>query len=390
MNQKNDLARGNDERGQTIADRWIEPFYDLVIGTVIGQLADVFTGAVYAKEYLHFCSLFIPAWWLWTGFSLYFDRFDRNARFQQALLLLSLVPIILLSVKAPDTLEGDVAGFTWFYAAARILLVGLYVYTIWVDEEARKPARHLLIGYSVGLVFWIVGGITQNHVWQVVSLVIELTTPWLARKSLEKIGPTEQHFPQRLGMFTLIVVEQNIMGISTSLSEGLWHSYRLIAAGCGLILVILLWWWYFFHQEEFLNGRLKGNGLRYSFGHLPLYLGTGTMAIGVTAAIDDNDTSWWMLVWGMTLYLAAMTWMSLKKINAARRRPYVGLTGITLALMWSAAYLIQLGWETLVAITGIYGLYLLLAYRIIKDQGEPVPDELSDTEDDSKQPLQIG
>lgn len=49
-----------------------------------------------------------------------------------------MVALVLLSVTAPQILEDQVAGFTWSYVAARGLLLGLYAYTYWTNEEARK------------------------------------------------------------------------------------------------------------------------------------------------------------------------------------------------------------------------------------------------------------
>ncbi|MDR6197552.1 low temperature requirement protein A [Siphonobacter sp. SORGH_AS_0500] len=393
MNQHSSNQNNTDDRGQTRADRWIEPFYDLVIGTVIGQLSSLLSSPVSGDEYLQYCWLFLPTWWLWTGFSFYFDRFDRNSIFQQSALLISLIPIVLLSVTAPQTFNDKIAGFTWSYIAARFILLVLYVYTIVNDSDFRRPARHLLIGFSGGLSLWILGAFWTDYgiYLKIAGLVIDLATPWIARDELRKVAPTKEHFPQRLGVFTLIVVEQNVMNLSNSLTERLWGDSMLISAFCGLVLIVTIWWWYFFHQEEFIIGRIQNDGLRHSFGHMPLYLGTGTLALAVSGAVAQEDSQRWLLTLGMSLYAGSLCLTTLPKIKQPYRFRYLLFTIALLLVCWGITVLVEEIWVALASMVTVWLIYLYFARNELKSRALFPPKTENETpEEDGSVPLRIG
>ncbi len=382
----------NDKRGQTRADRWIEPFYDLVIGTVIGQLSTLVDSPVTREDYLQYCWLFLPAWWLWTGYSLYFDRFDRNSVFQQSILLVSLIPIILLSVTAPQTFDDKIAGYTWSYIAARSLLLLLYVYTITHDAGVRKPARMLLTGFSTGISLWLIGAFWTDYglYFKMAGLLVDFLTPWLARDELRKVAPTKEHFPQRLGIFTLIVVEQNVMNLSDSLTERLWDESMLLAAFCGLVLVVSIWWWYFFHQEEFILARIQNDGLRFSYGHMPLYLGTGTLALAVTGAVAEENSQRWLLTLGMSLYAGSLCLMTSVKIKQPYRFRYLLLTLGLLLVCWLITVVVDDIVIALLLLVITWLIYLYWARNQIKGRARVAPNTENETpEDDGSVPLRI-
>ncbi len=393
MSQHSSNSSSQDQRGQTRADRWIEPFYDLVIGTVIGQLSSILDSPVSLDDYLQYCWLFLPVWWVWTGFSLYFDRFDRNSIFQQSALLVSLIPIILLAVTAPQTLNDKISGFTWSYIAARFILLLLYAFTLLNNPDVRKPARMLLIGFNGGLILWIIGGIWTDYgiYFKISGLVIDFLTPWVARDELKKVAPTKEHFPQRLGMFTLIVVEQNVMNLSNSLGERLWDESMLIAAFCGLVLVVTIWWWYFFHQEEFIMGRIRNDGLRYSYGHMPLYLGTGTLALAVTGAVAEQDSERWLLTLGMSLYAGSLCLTTAAKIKQPYRFRYLLFTALLLVVCWAITAIIDEIWIALAAMVMTWLIYLYFARNEIKGRARFAPQTENETpEEDGSVPLRVG
>jgi low temperature requirement protein LtrA len=371
----------DDERGQTPVDRWLEPFYDLVAGVLIGQLTTMFTKTVTLTHYGQYCAVFIPSWWLWNGFSLYFDRFDRNSRWQQGSLLLSMVLLLLLSVTAPQTLEGQVAGFTWSYVAARGLLLGLYAYTYWTDEEARPLARGLLTGYTLGWLGWVIGGLWPIYGlwWKVGGLLIDFITPRFHQALLKQLPVTQEHFTSRLREFTMIVVSQNIEVLPRDLGDLLWQATALLTSANGFILGVGLWWWYYQHHTKVLVQKAHQSGLRYALGHLPLYLGSGTLALGVFEVLHGNPTVW-LIPLGLTLGTGSLLWLSYPQLAKSGQRRYSLNTAALVAASWGLALVPGASWLGLVGTNVVAMVYvyctqpvLLAAEKTNAAEAEPPP-----------------
>ncbi|WP_375434998.1 low temperature requirement protein A [uncultured Hymenobacter sp.] len=371
----------DDERGQTPVDRWLEPFYDLVAGVLIGQLTTMFTKTVTLANYGQYCAVFVPSWWLWNGFSMYFDRFDRNSRWQQGGLLLSMVLLVLLAVTAPQTLEGKVAGFTWCYVAARGLLLGLYAYTYWTDEKARPLARGLLTGYSLGWLGWVIGGLwpTYGLWWKLGGLLIDLITPRLNQRLAKQFPATQEHFTSRLREFTMIVVSQNIEVLPRDLGDLLWQGPALITSASGFVLGVGLWWWYYQHHTKLLVRKEHQSGLRYALGHLPVYLGSGTVALGVFDVLHGNPTVW-LLPLGLTLYTVSLLWLGYPQLPPECQRRYRRNTALVVAAGWGIILVPMASWLSLV-VTNMAALgYVYFTYPVLVASEKDSPSEAEESQ----------
>ena len=64
----------------------------------------------------------------------------------------------------------------------------------------------------------------------IIGLIIDFATPNTAWKLHSKFAPHISHLPERMGMFTLIVLEESIVGIVTELTEQVWDVYSVIEA----------------------------------------------------------------------------------------------------------------------------------------------------------------
>ncbi|MGZ5490419.1 MAG: low temperature requirement protein A [Nitrososphaeraceae archaeon] len=57
---------------------------------------------------------------------------------------------------------------------------------------------------------------------------IDFATPNTAGKLHSKFAPHISHLPERMGLFTLIVLGESIVGIVTGMTEQVWDVYSVI------------------------------------------------------------------------------------------------------------------------------------------------------------------
>ena len=62
----------------------------------------------------------------------------------------------------------------------------------------------------------------------VIGLIIDFATPNTAWKLHSKFVPHISHLPERMDLFTLIVLGESIVGIVTGSTEQVWDVYSLI------------------------------------------------------------------------------------------------------------------------------------------------------------------
>jgi low temperature requirement protein LtrA len=77
------------------------------------------------------------------------------------------------------------------------------------------------------------------------ALAIDVTTTILVGRKHLHLAPNIFHLPERMGLFTLIVLGETIFGLISSLSGHKWSIESTISIGAGLGIAFSLWWIYF-------------------------------------------------------------------------------------------------------------------------------------------------
>ncbi|MFB8791064.1 MAG: low temperature requirement protein A [Potamolinea sp.] len=167
------------------------------------------------------------------------------------------------------------------------------------------------------------------------GLFVDFATPLSASKLQVQLPPHASHLPERMGLFTLIVLGESIIAVVSGVAEQKWNFMSAIAkrcceaqiAGvCGMSIAFSLWWMYF----ENIGGsairisRVTGHMGAFQtwfYAHLPLMIGIAATGVGVEHIVSVNptkampDAERWLLCGSVALCLLALALLHLTKVT---------------------------------------------------------------------------
>ena len=275
----------HDERRVT----WMELFFDLIFVAAVAQV-----GAPLAKDYgwtglLRYGFLFVLIWWAWSGHTLYSTRFDHDDLVHRVLILIQCFIAAVMAANAKEALDSrSSAGFGAAYASMRIILVLQYIRARRIPET-RELTRLYAVGFGTAAVGWVGSAFLdapeRYWVWAV-ALVVDFATPWLANRHSMRFPPDATHFPERFGLFTIILLGEFVAAVMRGIeSQEYWSLSAAVTAFSGMAFAFVLRWWYFDVAQSAATRhvRTKQQAVRFQiwhYAHLPMFLGIGVAGIG--------------------------------------------------------------------------------------------------------------
>jgi low temperature requirement protein LtrA len=268
---------------------WLELFFDLVFVVAITQLGESLSHDVSWTGLMRFMGLFVPVWWAWIGYTFYADRFDSDDVIHRVAMLAGMVAIAALAVNVGNVEAGSTMGFALSYVAVRVIVIALYLRARRAVPEARELCTFYLSGFSLGTALWILSLATSQParywLWGI-GLLIEVATPLLARRLIERIPVHASHIPERFGLFTMIVFGESVVAVAAGTASTNWELDSALTACLGFVAVASLWWIYFdFVDRESPLRHGVARGQTYVYGHLPLLASLTSAGVGVKLAI---------------------------------------------------------------------------------------------------------
>jgi low temperature requirement protein LtrA len=296
----------NNKNGERHAT-WLELFYDLVFVVTISQLSHYLLHEITLSNFFQFLFLFIPVWWSWVGTAFFATRFYSDDVKHRILLLLQMGGAGAMAVNISGAFSNTFSGFALSYAFMRLILVIEYVRvfrattTHITSKSLPNPLiKRYIVGFSIAAIIWLISAfvpITEaRFVLWVIGLIIDFATPITAGKLHSRFAPDISHLPERMGLFTLIVLGEAIAGIITGMTDQVWNIYSVVVASLGLCVSFSLWWLYFDS-----SGRLpihilkeKGNIAIYYiwlYTHFPLVVAITAVGVGIRRLVSSDQHS---------------------------------------------------------------------------------------------------
>lgn len=274
---------------------WLELFYDLVFVAAIAQVAHSLSEHVSLSGFLGYVLLFIPIWWSWVGATFYATRFDTDDLGHRLLTLLQMIAIAVLAVNVHHGLGENSTGFALSYITVRSILIIQYLVAGYHVPEARDLTTWYARGFGLAVIIWLLS-IFVPAPWRFglwgLGLIVDFATPLTAGHLVARVPPSFSHIPERLGLFTIIVLGEGVIAVVRGVAQLEWGISSAIEAVLGMSIAFSLWWLYFDSVDgsplkSMKYGRM-GIGLIWLYAHLPLALGIAATGVGVEHVIASE------------------------------------------------------------------------------------------------------
>jgi len=300
---------------------WMELFFDLIFVAAVAQVGQALAAEYSWPGLLRYSFLFVLIWLAWSGNTLYATRFETDDLVQRLLILLQSFVAAVMAANSKEALDSvDAAGFGAAYAGMRVILIMQYLRARRVAATRQLTTRYAA-GYTVSASFWIASALTpipwRYYLWSI-ALVVDLAAPWLARKHSEKHPPDAAHFPERFGLFTIILLGEFVAAVMHGIeSQKTWSVAAASTAFMSMAFAFVIRWWYFDGATAAAERHVKtrGQALRlriWNYMHLPLFLGIGVAGVGFEHTISLqageilHSNQVWILCFAVGLLMLAL------------------------------------------------------------------------------------
>lgn len=297
---------------------WLELFFDLVFVVAVSRLAHLLTEHSDAGGFLKYAVLFLPIWYLWVGFTFYADRFETEETAYRILMFTGMLAVTGLSLSLGGAFSpaGDPA-FVSCYVFVRLVLVTLYSRAAYYVPLARPYCLQFIGGLTVSSVMILLSLLVDapaRYVIWAVSLAFELAIPFINRKATRQIPIDRSHIPERLGLFTIIVIGEAVVATATGVSTVAWTAGAVLTASLGFAVAAAIWWINFeFVEDNAIKSKDLVPRFVYLYGHFVIVASIVAAGVGVEHAISESGeahlhiSTLALIAGGVSGYLTAIT-----------------------------------------------------------------------------------
>ena len=284
----------SEQRAEERSSTWLELFFDLCFVVAVAALARGLHHDPNLDGMLRFLGLFVPVWWSWMIFTWYATSFDNDDVPYRVTLFVAMLSIlgIAASVGRIGVDHSAVVVFVLAYSLMRLLVAGLFVRAgRSVPANLRPFVAYYAAGNLIGATIWLssllVPAPFRYALWAF-GLAVELLGPILAVTTLDnpRITFHPRHIAERYGLFTLIVLGESVLAVTSGTVGTDWAPAAVMTAVAGFVAAACIWWLYFDHVRS--SGIELGPrpAFYWGYGHYAVYAGIAAFGVGVQLAIE--------------------------------------------------------------------------------------------------------
>jgi low temperature requirement protein LtrA len=230
------------------------------------------------------------------------------------------------------------------------VLIAKYLRAARHVPTAAPLARRYALGFGVAAALWLLALLVPTParyaVWAV-AMVVDVGTPLTARQHQARLPVSTSHLPERIGLFTIIVLGEAVAGTVRGSEAGL-TALGVAAAFLAMTLAFCVWWVYFDNLDERVVRRTRVAGQVWFYTHLFLAMAITAMAVGgehlvkLSAGEAFHGAQRWLLGGGFALALASLGVLHLTTVEERgeprnRLRAFLRLGSAAAVLAMTAA-----------------------------------------------------
>ncbi|KAG0203613.1 hypothetical protein BGX28_004136 [Mortierella sp. GBA30] len=282
------LAQENEKKSAT----WMELFLDL---TFVANIT-IFTHQhpiMDTETMLRYCGWFIILWWMWLSQTMFDVRFSTDDLLNRIWKLIQLFALAGFAGNGDHFTSTNSNGFALSYAVMKLVLVGQY-FVVWLhapDQRSRQPILLYMLANATSFVMWwtsaflidILNDRARYGIWFGAIAIEVLTNVALANKAT--VTFVGSHLPERLGLFTLIILGESIMGLFMVTDELVdapsklgWDNLTLLIFS--ITIVKCQWFLYFDDYHEQGPVRSSIHSTLWTYLHFMLNLSQLLLGVG--------------------------------------------------------------------------------------------------------------
>ena len=279
-------STGEKERSAT----WLELFFDLIFVINIAGL----THHLVAHPGLHALGqvavLYVPLFLVWAAHTTCATRFDDGSTLQTVLTLLLMFMLTGSAMFVQSGLDQHAVIFARTQAGARLVLVLLYLEALVRVPAARRFSGLMLAAFALSALAWAAHGWLPGS-WRpwlyVAAGALDLLVPLLAASGFGRWPAHPSHLPERLGLFTIIVLGEAVLGIVVGAVHLAGSPPARLAVTMSFALPVGIWWFYFRLLDRAELRPRVGSGQLLTYLHLPMTFAVVVMAAAVEVSLSS-------------------------------------------------------------------------------------------------------
>jgi low temperature requirement protein LtrA len=329
---------------------WFELYFDLVFAAAVVELATGLakdpSGAVFAR----YAGLFVAISWAWTGFTVYANRFDTDDVIYRLVKAAAALAVVAIAIEVPRVIagEGGTVAFALCYGMVRLLLVALYVRArLHIMEAGRRLIDIYIVIFSFTAGLWLVSTLVPEPYREVlwgVALVIDISAPPFAWRTLPGAPIVVSHITERFGTFFIVVLGVTVAAEVAAVAGRQFSAEAWVVGGICFAIALCLWWIYFDLADTSVVGR-GTLGLVFPYAHFPLFPGVAALGAGTRLAVTQAGGAGleagarWALAGGIAAFALALALLHLgAEWTSLRDRTLIGRLVLAAVLILLAAF----------------------------------------------------
>ena len=271
------------------SDEWFDLFFDLAFAVAVALWAERLSEHPTAGAYASAVAELVPIWMVWLGFTVLAARFPVDGAMDR---LLALAIVVAVGMMATDLVADPARSlrFPLGFVASRAALFALYASARGISPDARRIADAYLVGFGAGAAIWAASALLPPRhrpaAWAV-GIAVDLATPWIARRRLQRIPLDDRYVRSRVGAFISLLLYVSIESLVRGIVEGGWGAWTSVVALLSFALVVTVWWIYAARvNRQDMHSVFGASALPYVYSHLPIVFGVATLSLGIRLAVE--------------------------------------------------------------------------------------------------------
>ncbi len=289
------VARSPDEEHRAATP--LELFFDLVFVVAIAQASSILHHDLaeghYYEALSNYGAIFFGIWWAWMNFTWFASAYDSDDVPYRIAVFVQMAGALILSAGGEGFIRGDLTLPVTGYIVMRLAMVFQWVRAGLSDRQRRKTAFTYAVGIAICQVGWTTLMFFPGILfpWGFVAMVIaELMVPLFAER-FESTTWHAEHIAERYGLFTIIVLGESVLALSTGVQAAFvsqtFEAALLVPIAGGLLTILLMWWFYF---DWPMHGLLRSLPFAFlwGYGHFLVFASAAAVGAGLAVLVDHQ------------------------------------------------------------------------------------------------------